>query len=99
SPKVACVNRKEALRGFNYLGLISGLLIGCHQQLNGGNFHYAVGILGEKGFQSADLSVVILLLDGADVGIVFGGILDLRGRGLSRRLLRCSTLCRRGLRL
>jgi len=39
-------------------------------------FHHAVGILSEKGFQSADFRGGVGLLYRTNVGVVFGGILD-----------------------
>ena len=69
-------DREQPVRRVDDFGLIAGLLVGPHQQLQRVFLHHAVGILGEECFQSADLGRGIGLLHGADIGVVFGGILD-----------------------
>src|SRR5690349_8789526 len=82
SEKRECLNvfrvyLQQPIGSIHHFGGIAGLLVGAHQQFKRVRFHHAIGILGEKGFETTNFGARVLLLHGADIGVVLGGILNL----------------------
>src|SRR5579863_9531218 len=87
-PAVVWIRRQEQIGSAVHLVLLPRLLVSPHQHFQRVLFHHAVRILGQEGFQAADLGRRILLLNRYNVGVVLRGIFDFF-------LLRLS-LCRLG---